>query len=586
LGAPNDDNAGGFDAGSAYVYLRNGGSWTLQQKLTASDAAAADEYGHSVSISGDTIVVGAMKDDNARGTDAGAAYVYVRTGGGWIEQQKLVASDGQAGDAAGTAISISGDTTVVGAIQAQAGGPGAAYVFLRIGGVWIEQQRLGASDGNSSDQFGRSVSLSDDTAVVGAPLDTNAGGVGAGAAYVFMRSGGTWTEQQKLVASDAAPYDAAGIAVAVFEDSIVVGAFLDNHPGGTDAGSAYVFRRTAATWTEWQKLVASDAASDDNFGASVSNSSDTVVIGAPGDQNAGGLDAGSAYLYSRSGGTWTERQQLLASDAQGVDHFGHSVALSEETVLVAAREDEHSGMPNAGSAYVFACAFANQAPACDAGADVSQSCDGVQLAGSASDPGGAPLAFRWTSSCAGASFAPSDDVLDPIVTFGSACGVSCDLTLTVDAGGAICSDVVHVEIDDTTAPSIVADARDSLCVWSPRHWWACYERADFHPVVTDDCGAPTWRFLDCASDQPADGNGDGHTDPDCLVSPDGERICVRAERQGGEPAGRTYTVTIEAVDACGNASHAAIGTITIPHDGRNHPDCRVTPRGGRRPPTR
>ena len=213
-------------------------TWSEQQKLTASDAAWNDDFGTSVALSGDTAVVGAPFDDDA-GSASGSAYVFVRSGTRWSQQQKLTASDAAPNDDFGLAVALSGDTAVVGAIGDDDAGrdSGAAYVFVRSGTRWSQQQKLTASDAASNDLFGISVAVSGDTAVVGAYADDDAGG-DSGAAYVFVRSGTRWSEQQKLTASDAAAGIRFGNSVAVSGDTAVVGAYADD--------SAYVFVRPSA----------------------------------------------------------------------------------------------------------------------------------------------------------------------------------------------------------------------------------------------------------------------------------------------------------------------------------------------------
>jgi hypothetical protein len=368
LGAPLDDD-GEYDSGSAYVFGRNqdgADGWGQVQKLTASDAAADDNFGWSVAISGDTVVVGAYGDDDG-GDDSGSAYVFERNQGGadnWGQVQKLTASDAAADDYFGWSVAISGDTVVVGAYGDDdgGGGSGSAYVFERNqGGAdnWGQVQKLTASDAAANDVFGRSVAISGDTVVVGAPFDGD-GGLLSGSAYVFERnydpsSPGTpladnWGQVQKLTASDAALKDMFGQSVAVSGDTVVVGAYGDD--GYT--GSAYVFGRNqdgADGWGQVQKLTVSDAAADDHFGRSVAVSGDTAVVGAPFDD-----DSGSAYVFERNQGgvdNWGQVQKLTASDAAADDNFGWSVVISEDTVVVGAYGDDDGGDAS-GAAYVFA----------------------------------------------------------------------------------------------------------------------------------------------------------------------------------------------------------------------------------------
>jgi hypothetical protein len=178
-----------------------------------------------------------------------------------------------------------------------------------------EAATLAASDAAPSDLFGVSVSLSGDTVVVGAFVDDDAGAADTGSAYVFVREGTAWTEQAKLAASDAAAGDEFGTSVSLSGETALVGAFVDDHAGGADAGSAYVFVRTGTTWTEQAKLVAPDAASEDHFGYAVSLSGETAIVGARFD------GAGSAYVFVRNGTAWTAQAKLVASDAAASDEF-------------------------------------------------------------------------------------------------------------------------------------------------------------------------------------------------------------------------------------------------------------------------
>jgi hypothetical protein len=431
VGAYWDDNAGGTNAGSAYVFTRSGTTWTQQARVQASDAAASDYFGCSVALSsdGNTMAVGSYLDDNAGGTNAGSAYIFTRSGTTWAQQARVqsthaggsdyfgfsisLSSDGNTlavgaylDDNAGTsdagsafifqsslqlpssvlyssqlrlqasammssdqfgcsiALSSDGNTMVVGSYQDDNSGgtdAGSAYVFTRSGTTWTEQTRVQASDAAASDYFGWSVALSSDgnTMAVGAYGDDNSGGADAGSAYVFVRSGTTWTQQARVQASDAAAIGYFGYSITLSSDgnTMAVGALLDNNSGGSSAGSAYVFTRSGTTWTQQAQVQASDAAASDQLGISAALSSDgnTLAVGAIYDDNSGGSNAGSAYVFTRSGTTWTQQARVQASDAAAIDYFGYSVALSSDgnTMAVGARSDDTSGGADAGSAYVF-----------------------------------------------------------------------------------------------------------------------------------------------------------------------------------------------------------------------------------------
>ncbi len=412
------------ESGAAYVFVRSGGTWTQQAYLKASNTDARDWFGSAVAISGDTIVVGAPQEDSAAigiggdaaddtSEDAGAAYVFVRSGTTWTQQAYLKASNTGAGDYFGTSVGISGDTIVVGAryedspasgIDGFQGddqilfqGSGATYVFVRSGTAWTQQAYIKASNPGWGDMFGWSLAVSGDTVVVGA-LHEDSGALGvngvqadetgrdSGAAYVFVRSGTAWTQQAYLKASNAAANDSFGIAVAASGDTIVVGAMFESS-GATGvngdesdssaptAGAAYVFVRSGTTWTQQAYLKASNTGTYDQFGLSVAVSGDAIVVGTMmegsaavrvnGDgANDDALDSGAAYLFVRSGTTWAPRAYLKASNTEEADAFGWSVAISGDTVVVGAGNECSSATGidgdqtdnsawNSGAAYVF-----------------------------------------------------------------------------------------------------------------------------------------------------------------------------------------------------------------------------------------
>ena len=352
IGASSDSHVGAEDAGSAYVFVRDGGTWVLQQKLIPLDIVANDFFGVSVALSGDTVLVGSPNDSHAGGSVAGSAYVFTRSGSTWTQQAKLTASDAATGQSFGVAVALVADTAVVGAYGDDHAGlfSGSAYVFTRSGTVWTQQQKLTASDAANYDRFAEAVALSGETALIGA---TGSGGTNAGAAYVFVRSSGVWTQQQKLTSSDLEDNDYFGDSVSLDGDTAVMGATGDSHAGGTSAGSAYVFTRSGTTWAEQAKLTAFDAMSWDLCGYSVAVAGDTALVGAWGGDNAPVYGCGAAYVFTRAGAVWTQLKKLAASDAANDDVFGVAVAISADTALIGAYSDDHSSVNDAGSAYFF-----------------------------------------------------------------------------------------------------------------------------------------------------------------------------------------------------------------------------------------
>jgi hypothetical protein len=317
------------------------------RKLTASDGTASDDFGYSVALSGGTALVGArFADDNE-----GAAYVFVRNGTAWTEQAKLTGAEAVSAAHFGTSVALNDDTALVGARSDKVGAnaaQGAAYVFVRSGTAWTQQARLTAADGLPFDHFGKSVAINGGTAVVGAN-DTNAS---TGSAYVFVRTGSTWTQQAELTASDGMVTDGFGLSVAVSGDTALVGAPSDDVDGGGDQGSAYVFVRSGTTWTEQRHLTAGDGAALDRFGENVALSGETAIVGAPQDDGS----RGSAYAFIRIGTTWTTQGKLTAADGAANDRFGASVALSGDLAVVGSPFNVASPVNafSKGSAYVFA----------------------------------------------------------------------------------------------------------------------------------------------------------------------------------------------------------------------------------------
>ena len=339
------------ETGAVYVFTGSGPDWAQQAKLTADDGELSDRFGWSVAISAETIVVGTMYDDDLGG-NAGAAYVYVRSGDTWTCEAKLLADDGEAVDKFGDAVSIDGDTIVIGATGDDDGADqaGAAYVFVRSGGTWTQQAKLVHDDPTKWDEFGTSVAIEGDLVAIGSIGDDDEGDC-AGAVYMFERSGTVWTQRAKLTASDGASSDNFGASVTLRGDSLIVGSPGDDDMGPT-SGSAYVFTQAGESWKQEAKLVASDGSDNAQLGAAVSLIGDIAVVGAGNETNPLGIGAGSAYVFVRSRRGWSEAAKLLASDGDECDSAGSSVCLSGDTAVMAARNDDDGG-ENSGSVYVF-----------------------------------------------------------------------------------------------------------------------------------------------------------------------------------------------------------------------------------------
>ena len=349
VGAFRDDD-NGTDSGSVYVYEFDGTDWSETGKLLATDGASGDEFGGALSLSGDRGLVGAFRDDD-NGTDSGSVYVYEFDGTDWEEAFKLIASDGAAGDFFGFSLSEFRGRALIGAVGVEENGfqLGSAYVFDFDGTDWNETAKLLAADGVPNDQFGLSVSLSGDRALVGAP-GTNDNGTSSGSAYVFDFDGTAWAETTKLLPADGSTTDRFGLPVSLSGNRVLIGSKGDDDDG-TRSGSAYVFDFDGAAWSETRKLRPAGNSAGDRFAVSVSLSGDRALVGAAFDNN-NGTDSGSAYVFGFDGTAWSETSKLLPSDGEAGDRFGSSVSLSGDRALVGSAFDGDNGFES-GSAYVF-----------------------------------------------------------------------------------------------------------------------------------------------------------------------------------------------------------------------------------------
>jgi hypothetical protein len=455
IGAPHDSSGAkgvnakqsgeAYGSGAVYVFVRNGATWAQQAYIKASNPHMSAEFGHAVVLSadGNTMAVSAYWEaSKATGINgdqsdesipqAGAVYVFTRTGTTWTQQAYVKASNtGEAGtedkfgdgDQFGVSLTLSDDgrTLAVGAISEDSASPGingnqadnsatsagAVYVFLRTGNTWTQQAYIKASNPDPADMFGYSVALSADgnTLAVGSydeggsfrgingPPDNMRRG--AGAVYVFTRTGTTWAQEAYIHASNAEAGDSLGVMVALSDDgNTLLTASLDEdclatgvNPQGCDndraadrsSGAGYIFVRTGGTWSEQAFLKASNSGANDWFGSrsALSGDGNTAALGASLEDSSGrGVDgkqdddkapeSGAVYLFRRTGTTWSQQHYVKASNADAYDEFGGSVALSRDgrTMVVSAHSEDGSshgvggnqadnGSMESGAAYVF-----------------------------------------------------------------------------------------------------------------------------------------------------------------------------------------------------------------------------------------
>lgn len=351
------DSTTASQAGAAFVYVLSGGTWTQQAVLLANDGAIADKFGYSVAISENTIVVGSYNDDSPL-SNAGSAYVFVRSGATWTFQQKLTASDSAADDQFGIAVAINGPTIFVGANfsdQPSNSDAGAVFRYTQSGSVWTQVQKLIPVGGVIlGDHFGESLAISANRLAVGSP-GADVPFTAAGSVYIFVESGGIYLQQDKISIAGGANGDSFGNSVAIEGNTMVGGAVQYTPIVGQPAfGAAYVYEFNGSAWVSQGRLTASDGATVDRFGYSVAVSNNAIAVGArEDDTTAGGPDAGSAYIFTRTGSAWTQQQKLEPNDPVNGDRFGGSVALSLGNLAVGAAEKALTSPNGQGAVYFY-----------------------------------------------------------------------------------------------------------------------------------------------------------------------------------------------------------------------------------------
>ena len=412
--SPSSDNSAGA-SGAVQVFVRSGTSWTAEAYIKAPNADINDYFGGGLALNGSTLVVGAAGESSSQTTitngatastdnsaaSAGAAYVFLRSGTSWTQQAYIKAPNAEASDSFGNNLALDGDTLVVGAWAEDssqttitngttasgdnsATDAGAAYVFLRSGTSWSQQAYLKAPNAEAGDVFGGSVAISGDTILVGARWEasnqtsiTNGATASsnnsisqAGAAYVFIRSGTSWSQQAYLKAPNPSSGDNFGFALALDGDTAAVGAYAEDsiqttitNSGDastdnsvTDAGAVYVFKRSGTTWSQEAYIKAPNAEAGDYFGISVALSGDLLAVSAPVEDSAqntitngttassnnSASGAGAVYVFARDNSSWTQKAYIKAPNAESGDSFGLPLALDSDSLLISAQDEDSS----------------------------------------------------------------------------------------------------------------------------------------------------------------------------------------------------------------------------------------------------
>jgi len=578
VGSPQDDDKGS-NSGAAYVFELVGTSWVQSAKLLASDGATNHRFGQSVALQGDLAFVGASMRSGATFVGPGAVYVFERGASGWVQKLKLTGSGTSNGDAFGAAVALdaSGQRAVVGAPSAF--NTGKIFIYQRNSTTWMPVGNFVTPGGLSAAGFGSSVDVSGDRVVAGAPT-YNSPASSQGKAFVFVRSGTSlWSLEAQLTGLDSTAGDQFGSSVAVEGDRLLVGARRDDlSPSLVDAGSAYVFERSGSTWPQTAKLVAPDGLAGDELGGmDVALSGTFSLVGAWKSAVGAAADAGSACLFEGAGTNWVKTARFATSLADADAGVGSAVALSAgavHAVLGAPLADGAAGASQ-GAAYVFVRPGAM--PVANAGPDrlVAEG-DPVVLDGSASS-GPQPLGFQWVQVAG-----------DPVVlSDASAAMPSFQAPKVGKAGLTLSFQLVvfgagQVSLPDTVDVSVfnLNDPPDCSGAYGGSFWPANHSMvpAEVLGVVDPDSDQPvSIEVTEVWQDEPvgkAKSSGKGKDKgPDAELMDDG-RLMLRAERKGGGD-GRVYFVHFTATDVEGDSCEGVV-VFTVPHDQGEEVDLPAT----------
>ena len=349
ISAPHEDNEKGMDVGAVYTFNTNG---ELQQKIIPESIKPYDNFGYSVSHYGTIAIVGAI-GDRTNGTFSGCVYIYRYDGQKWIEEQKLVASDGQASDLFGCSVDIKGNIAVVGSRQSTGGTSksGAAYIFEFDGTNWKEVKKLISSDSSPNDIFGHSVAINEDEVVVVGAYSNSGAENNSGSVYIFEKDQSIWSKTAKLVASDGKTSDLFGFSVAISKNNILVGAY-QNQLNNKHHGAVYVYTKSETSWLETAKLVLEDGNEHDFFGISVAISDSVIAIGSSRTETENNKDVGSVHIYSLDSGTWINKSILIPEIEQNNVQFGLAIDIEAGNTLVGSCLNDNEAL-DSGTAYIF-----------------------------------------------------------------------------------------------------------------------------------------------------------------------------------------------------------------------------------------
>lgn len=339
--------------GAAFVYVREGSEWILQAELISDDYDTNDSFGASVAIEGDVLAIGAPADDE-KAAGAGAVYVFTRVGTNWTQRAKLMAADAAINDGLGQAVALRGSTIAAGAPYKNSF-RGAVYVFVGDGATWTQESKITEGTVRQGEYFGERLTMDGDTIAVGVYRhDLSTTKTYAGAVYVYARNGSIWSFQQKLTPDDVADQDVFGRWLHMQGNTIVASSPWDDDQGN-NSGSVFVFVRNGTVWNQQSKLTAPDPAAGDEFGRGIAIEGNMLVAGAFNDDDQGD-NAGSAYVYARTGTGWRYVKKIYSGDPAPSDYFGQDIAISGQTVLLGANSKDGWG-----AAYLFAPGYGDEA---------------------------------------------------------------------------------------------------------------------------------------------------------------------------------------------------------------------------------